>query len=80
MGMIIGGSVLILTLIVLWQLLLPIALVSTGAIYGVKTVLASTARSTVIEAVTAPLDKPKRTYNKRIVPVINHYQLGKVKI
>lgn len=79
-GYLVGGSVLALTLIVFWQVLLPVALVSTGAVYGVKVALSSTARSEITEAVTPPLNAPKakRHYAPRLT--VNNYQSKTVRV
>lgn len=67
--------------VILWQVTLPIVLV-VGAAYGLKTILASNVRMIEPEVITALPEVPhvKRAYRKHTVPVVNHYQLGKVKI
>jgi len=72
-------SIALLSAIVFWQVTVP-ATLFIGAAYGVKTVITSNPRQTVIEAVVAPQNvseapKVKRHYAPRIT--VNNYQTGK---
>jgi hypothetical protein len=66
--------VVIALAVILWKVTVP-ALMFVGAAYGVKVLAWQPAPQKTVEAVTEPVDKPKRHYEHRLK--VTHYETGK---
>lgn len=67
--------VVIALVVILWQVTVP-ALLFVGAAYGVKVLAWQPAPQKTVEAVTQPVEKPKRHYEHRLK--VTMYDTGKV--
>lgn len=74
---VLSGSTLIVLTIVFWKISMLLVLIG-GAVYGYKVLSGQITHLEPSEAVEAPIERKKRSYNRRVT--VNHYQAGKVKI